>query len=92
MFSGIPAPGYSYLTITFRDHSTFPRRTKQATPGVIDMRIMRTIPPELEPEPGLNPPLNIVNPMFGFCQGTACSICPDKTTEKIGNYDACFPE
>ena len=53
--------------------------------------LIKTIPPELEPAPGLNPPSNIVNPMFGFCQDTTCLICPDKTMEKIGNYDACFP-
>ena len=29
--------------------------------------------------------------MFGFCQDTTCLICPHETTEKIGNYDACFP-
>ena len=68
-----------------------PEQNSEPKPEQALNLITEPIPPELEPEPGLNPPLNIVNPMFGFCQGTACSICPDKTTEKIGNYDACFP-
>ena len=47
--------------------------------------LTESIPPELEPVPGLNPPFNFANPMFGYCQDTKC---PNKTTEKIGNYEA----
>ena len=51
---------------------------------------------ELEPEPEsrceakLIPPLNIINPIFGLCCDCKCLICPRNTTEKIGDFYACY--
>ena len=63
-----------------------PKQKCDPKPEQTQKPLIKTIPPEHEPAPGLNPPSNIVNPMFGFCPDTTCLICPDKTTEKIGNY------
>ena len=36
------------------------------------------------------PPSNMDNPMFGYCEDKKCRLCPVKSTEKVGNYYACF--
>ncbi len=32
------------------------------------------------------------NPIFGYCQDKNCSLCPTKSTVKIGEFFTCFPQ
>ena len=46
---------------------------------------------ESDPKPPLPPP-NLINPIFGYCQDKNCSLCPTKSTVKIGEFFTCFPQ
>ena len=44
------------------------------------------------PTPGTLPPPNLISPIFGYCQDKNCSLCPTKSTVKIGEFFTRFPQ